>query len=550
MVPLWRKAAAFFIMSLIVAAWFTLALTWLAPPVLTAKPPAEPIEPAPEDRALVERLRLSVNQGGSAELAKALAEMLPAPGEEETWAKALAELSNPSFSKRDAAEALLRAAGTRARGIIHRHARFENDPESRDAITRLTANTAGLRAAGLAIDALVDAKPSGADAEVLARAAAYLPPMVARDRADAFLGSGTWSKDAPPAVREARVRAMAVAGKPWAELSVGLDDPDAGVRLATALAGFARDEESAARSLFSLFPRLAPGEARLVERILLVRGGPARVAPPLVMPADAAKVATGWAEWWPRRAAKVAPIKEAGFIVAQMNFLENLGVLTRFDLSGRELDSIARPGEALACGYGADGEPFLARSPEGATGSRIESIREAGGHAVSVPGRLVAAFSEGEQWVLVARERVERVGPEGRFVIHKAPGRVLSAAARAADGWFALWHDDGTLLWIDQAGKEKHRVQLPIPQGTALGLQALPGRRLLVPLMADNRVAEFTDDGVEVDSVPVETPLAVRRLSSGRWLVATPKGLISLEADGRFSKRIGLSGLPSGLEVR
>lgn len=548
--PLWRKLAAFLTMALIVAAWVMLALTWLAPPVPTAKAPAELIEPAPEDRALVERLRQSVNQGGCAELARALAEMLPAPAEEESWTRALAELSSPSFGTRDAAEALLRAAGTRSRGIIHRHARFDNDPESRDAIARLTANTAGLRAAGLAIDALVDAKPSGADAEVLARAAAYLPPMAERDRADRFLGSAAWLKDATPAMREARVRAMTAAGRPWAELSRGLDDPDAGVRLATALAGFELDEESAAMSLFSMFPSLSPGEARRIERILLVRGGPARVAPPRVSPADGSDVAKGWAEWWPRRAAKVAPVKEAGFIVAQVNFLDSLGVLTRFDLSGKELDTIARPGEALACGFGADGEPFLARIPEAATGSRVESIREAGGLAVSVPGRLVAAFSEGEQWVLVARERVERVGPEGRFVIHKAPGRVLAAAARAADGWFALWQDDGALLWIDQEGKERHRFQLPIPQGTALGPQAVAGRRLLVPLMAENRVAEFTDNGVEVDSVPVETPLAVRRLSSGRWLVATPKGLISLDSEGRFTKRIGLSGLPTGLEVR
>lgn len=550
MVPLWRKMAACVTMSLIVTAWFTLALTWLAPPVLTAKPTAETVEPAPEDRALVERLRQSVSQGGSTELAKGLAGMLPVPGEEEAWGKALAELSSPSFSTREAAEALLRAAGTRARGIIHRHSRFETDPECREAIARLTSNAAGLVAASLALDSLVDAKPSGGDAEILGRAAAYLPPMPARDRADAYMGPRPWVKDASAALREARIRSMLASGKPWTELAIGLEDPDPGVRLASALAGFELDEEAGAKALFAIFPTLSLSEARRIERILLARAGPARVAPPLAMPPDPGAVAGGWADWWPRRAAKVAPTKETGFIVAQANLLERLGVLTRFDLSGREQDSIARPGEALACGYGADGEPFLARMPEDSAGSRIESVREVGGPLVSVPGRLVAAFAEGEQWVLVARERVERVGPEGRFVIHKAPGRVVAGAARATDGWFALWHDDGTLIWIDSAGKERHRFQLPIPQGTALGLQALPGRRLLVPLMADNRVAEFTDDGVEVDSVPVETPLAVRRLSSGRWLVATPKGLISLEPDGRFSKRIPLNGLPSGLEVR
>lgn len=94
------------------------------------------------------------------------------------------------------------------------------------------------------------------------------------------------------------------------------------------------------------------------------------------------------------------------------------------------------------------------------------------------PGRLVAAFAEGDKWLLVARDRVERVDLAARVVVYRAPGRVLSAAARAADGWLALWHDDGTLLWIDGAGAIKHRFTLPLPQATAQGMQALPGRRL------------------------------------------------------------------------
>lgn len=113
--PLWRKLAAGLTMSLIVAAWFSLSLTWLASPAQSPRPAVEG-DPAPEDRALVERLRQSVSQGGAAELSKALAEMLPAPGEEEAWQKALAELSSADFRVREAAEAVLRGAGTRARG--------------------------------------------------------------------------------------------------------------------------------------------------------------------------------------------------------------------------------------------------------------------------------------------------------------------------------------------------------------------------------------------------------------------------------------------------
>lgn len=550
MAPMWRTTGAVLTISLIIAAWFTLALAWLSPAGHGTRMAADSFEPAPEDRALVERLRQSVNQGGGAGVAQALAAMLPAPGEEEAWNKALVELSNPDFAVRHAAEAALRAAGTRARGIIQRHARFAADPEARVAISGLTTNTAGLAAAAVALDTLVDSKPSGTDLEILARAAAYLPPMPARDRADLFLGNHPLAGPASGAEREARIRALAAAGKPWADLAPGLDDTDPGVRLAAALAGFGMEEDSGARALFAMAPSLAMGEARRVEKIILSRAGPSRVAPPLVAQADAAAVARGWAEWWPGRAAKATHPGESGCVVAQVNLFEPMAVLTRFDLAGKELETVARPGEALACGYCAAGTPFLARLPEGSVGSRVESMRNASEPLASAQGRLVAVFTEGDQWILVARERVELAGPRGRSVIHVAPGRVLAGAARAADGWLALWHDDGTLAWLDSTGKEMGRFRLPIPQGTALGLQARPGRRLLVPLMAENRVAEFTDQGVEVDSVPVETPLAVRLLSTGNWLVATPKGLIMLDAEGRFAKRILLNGLPSGLEAR
>lgn len=549
MVPLWRKLAAGLTMSLIVAAWFSLSLTWLASPAQSPRPAVEG-DPAPEDRALVERLRQSVNQGGAAELSKALAEMLPAPGEEEAWQKALAELSSADFRVRESAEAVLRGAGTRARGVIHRHGRFESDAESAAAISRLTPNLAGLDAASAALDALAKAVPAGVDSEVMARAVAYLPPMPARDRADRLLGARPAAKDAPPAVREARVRCMAAADKPWSDLAGGLADSDPGVRLAAALAGFERDEEEAVKALFALFPSLATGEARRVERLMLHRGGPGKVAAAVIHSGDLASVAKSWAEWWPKREARVAVPRESGWIVAQANLVDRLAILTRFDLAGKELDGIARPGEALACGFGADGEPYLARIPEDSAASRIESMREVGGPLVSVPGRLVAVFASGETWTLVARDRVEKVGPEGRQVLHKAPGRVISAAARAEDGWLALWHDDGTLLWIDSTGREKHRFKLPVPQGTSLGPQALPGRRVLVPLLASNRVAEFTDDGTEVDSVAVESPMAVRRLANGHWIVATPRGIIFLDAEGRYMRRVPLNGLPSGIDAR
>jgi hypothetical protein len=193
----------------------------------------------------------------------------------------------------------------------------------------------------------------------------------------------------------------------------------------------------------------------------------------------------------------------------------------------------------------------MARVPDPGAPPRIESPPGDDKEPLATsPGRLVAAFAEGDKWLLVARDRVERVDLAARVVVYRAPGRVLSAAARAADGWLALWHDDGTLMWIDGAGAIKHRFTLPLPQATAQGMQALPGRRLLVPLLAEHRLIEVSDTGLILNELAVETPLAARRLLSGSHLVATPKGLIRFTADGQFERRIDLDALTAGMEVR
>ena len=552
MVPLWRKMAAGLTMTFIVVCWFGLALSWLAPLSATSRMLMEDVEPLPEDRALVERLRKSVAPGHGGEVAAALAAMLPAAEEEQSWLAALAALSNEDFTTREKAEGVLRAAGGRARGVIVRHARFELDPSALDAISRLTANSAAATASARALDVLLDAPPAEKDLTVIAEAAAYLPPSAARDRADVRVAGKAIGANAPAALREVHLRGLVATGKPWAVLAPGLSDPDPGARLVVALAGLALDENAAAAAVFEIWPKTSPAEARRIERLLLARGGAPRVAPAISVSTSAADVARAWSAWWPGRPARVAgPPAETGFIVAQASLINGEAYLSRFNLAGEVISRNALRGEPLACGYTAAGEPFMARVPDPGAPTRIESPPGDDKEPLATsPGRLVAAFAEGDKWLLVARDRVERVDLAARVVVYRAPGRVLSAAARAADGWLALWHDDGTLLWIDGAGAIKHRFTLPLPQATAQGMQALPGRRLLVPLLAEHRLIEVSDTGLILNELAVETPLAARRLLSGAHLVATPKGLIRFTADGQFERRIDLDALTAGMEVR
>ena len=552
MVPLWRKMAAGLTMILIVACWFGLALSWLAPLSATSKMAMSDMEPAPEDRALVERLRKSVAPGNGAEISAALAAMVPTAEEEQAWQTALAGLSHADFATREKAEGVLRAAGGRARGMIFRHARFELDPEANDAIARLTANSAAATAAARALDVLLDSAPAEKDLPAIAEAAAYLPPSAARDRADARVAGKAMRANAPSALRELYLRGQVATGKPWAALAPSLADADPGVRLVAALAGLANDENAAAEAVFEIWPKTSPAEARRIERLLLARGGAPRVAPAISVVTTTTEVARAWSAWWPGRPARLAgPSVETGFIVAQASLNNGEAYLTRFNLAGEVLGRNALRGEPLACGYTVAGEPFMARVPDFGAPTRIESPPGDDKEPLATSsGRLVAAFAEGYKWLLVARDRVERVDLAARVVVYRAPGRVLSAAARAADGWLALWHDDGTLLWIDSAGAIKHRFALPLPQATAQGMQALPGRRLLVPLLAEHRLIEVSDTGLVVNELAVETPLAARRLLSGAHLVATPKGLMRFSADGQFERRLELDALTAGMEVR
>lgn len=552
MVPLWRKLAAGLTMTFIVVSWFGLALTWLAPISATVQIALDDIEPPPEDRALVERLRKSVAPGHGAEIVAALAAMVPTAEEEQAWSAALVDLSHAEFATREKAESVLRAAGSRARALIVRHSRFETDLAALDAISHLTANSAAATAAARALDVLLDSAVAAKDLPVIAEVAACLPPSPARDRADVRVAGKAVRAHATAALREVHLRGLVATGKPWSELAPFLSDTDSGVRLTAALAGLALDENAAAQAVFEIWPKTSPAEARRIERVLLARGGAARVAPPIDPSISMAEVVRAWSVWWPGRPARAAaPPAETGFIVAQASLNNGEGILARFNLLGEVLGRNALRGEPLACGYTAAGDPFMARMPDSGAPTRIESPPgDDQEPKATFSGRLIAAFAEADRWLLVGRDRVERVDAAGRAVIFQAPGRVLSAAARAADGWLALWHDDGTLLWIDGAGTIKHRFVLPVPQATAQGMQALPGRRLLVPLLAEHRLLEVSDSGVVLNELAVESPLAARRLMSGVYLVATPRGMMRFGPDGHFERRIDLDALPAGMEIR
>ena len=95
-----------------------------------------------------------------------------------------------------------------------------------------------------------------------------------------------------------------------------------------------------------------------------------------------------------------------------------------------------------------------------------------------------------------------------------------------------------------------NQFRLPPPQVVGAGIQVLPGRRLLVPLVGENRVAELDRDGQEIRSISVESPLAAIRLRDGGTLVTSPEGLTRLDPADRLLSRQRVDWLPVALSIR
>lgn len=521
-------------------------------------------------------LREAIRLGDNRAMVRELDRFLPGAEEEKKWPKLIRQLADEDASRRDAAMAGLVEAGPVVLGHARRARSMETDLTARALLAALAGELPVKTTASALIQTIRQAdigKDAAAVRAVYWRLVPHTPDQVVEQalfrelELDLATPGGVEAArahlaDPDPARRECAVRLLAgrsSQGDNRTALAKLVNDPDPAVSLRVRLTMLDAGEPTRPVALAERLVDAPAALCRMAESRLLALASDTDLLP--AWQEDAATrsaCADAWKKWLAepgRGMLALQPVRRLErLLIGQINSGQNESVLLELDPAGKTLERLVTNDQIVACGYEAGGRAFVARSDQAAAELawpfRKEDDRR---KAVDLDGRVVAVMPMEEGGYLVARRdrviRLDAAGKETGAPVLSLGKRVISGAARARDGWFALWRDDGTLSWHNAAGESAGQFRLPPPQVVGIGMQALPGRRLLVPLVGENRLAELDREGNELHSVAVESPLAALRLPDGGTLVGSPEGLLRFDPADQQISRQRVDWLPVALGV-
>ncbi len=545
--------------------------------VSTAPPELTDEEAGGARAARLAGLREAVRAGDNRAMARELDRFLPGPEDEKKWPRWIAQLADEDAARRDAAVASLLEAGPAVLGQARRARSMETDLTARALLDSLAEDLPVKAASSALVQAIRQADIGKDPAAVRALFWRLVPhtPDAAVEQAltrelelDLASPGGAEAAraqltDDDPARREMAVRLLAGRsgeGELPAALGKLKQDRDPAVALRTLLA--LTDMGQAVKPA-ELAERLADAPAplcRIAEARLLWLGRDGDRFPPWQEDAGSRSAcAQAWRDWLAEPGRDKLELKPSPrldrVLIGQINSAQGESVLLELDAAGKTQARLLTADLMLSCGFTPEGRSFLAKG-DGDKGQLAWPDREGEGkrEPADLEGRLVTvAPLEGGGFLLARRDRVSRLDAQGKETgepLVLTGKRIISAVAAARDGWFATWRDDGTLIWHSADGEVVNQFRLPPPQVVGVGIQVLPGRRLLVPLVGENRLAELDFEGREVRSISVESPLAVARLRDGGTLVTSPEGLTRLDPADRLVSRQRVDWLPVALAVR
>ena len=521
-------------------------------------------------------LRDAVRSGDNRAMVRELDRFLPKADEEKIWPKLIRQLADEDASRRDTAMAALIEAGPVVLGHARRARSMETDLTARALLAALAEELPVKTTASALIQTIRQADIGKDPASVRAVYWRLVPhtPDLAVEHAlfrelelDLATPGGVEAArahvaDPDPARRECAVRLLAgqsSQGDGLTALAKLVNDPDPAVSLRARLALL--DAGQPTRPV-ALAERLADAPAplcRVAESRLLALAQDADPLPPWQEDAASRSAcADAWKRWLAEPGRDTLELKPTRrlerLLIGQINSAQNESVLLELDPAGKTLERLLTNDQIVACGYDAAGRAFVAKADQ-ASAELAWPFRKGDDRrkAVDLDGRVVAVMPlEGGGYLVARRDRVNRLDADGKESgppLVSLGKRIISGAARARDGWFALWRDDGIVSWHNATGESVGQFRLPPPQVVGIGLQALPGRRLLVPLVGENRLAELDRDGRELHSVAVESPLAALRLPEGGTVVGSPEGLLRFDPADHQVARQRVDWLPVALGV-
>lgn len=482
----------------------------------------------------------------------------------------LAQLGDDSFRIRQSASLELLARGDRAVWFL-RAQRRHPDPEVAGRIARCLQERPDLLAEQVAaIDLLFTQVPDQAG-EVLLAYAPFAEDDTLRDRIAAGLAqrvphdeklrtalAGTLA-DGEPLRRAVAARALIKSGdgkSREATLRL-LHDADARVRSQVGRALLAVRDPRGIPGLISALHELDEAQTWPVVDLLGELAGEEAPALPLT---DRKALQIAWQEWWRRSEPRLEaanptfrwPEPEAGAtLIARLDLSTLKGQVAEIVVSGltplprRDYRITWRVNDLrypLSVSY-LSAERFLVAE------MRADRVSEqsVAGEIVwekEVPGPIFAQRLPEGQTFIVCRDRLLIVDARGQEVFRQSRARPdLVAARRGPNGTIAALTSEGECLWLDREGKETGRFRFASAAVLGLGFDLLPGGRVLIPLVDENRVVEVDARGRELWWTGARSPVVARRLSGGRTLIVgrlPPRRLGRFAAEDRLAGDMGL----------
>lgn len=318
-----------------------------------------------------------------------------------------------------------------------------------------------------------------------------------------------------------------------------LDDPDAGVRLRTALALVRANERQAVEALIRLMGELPADQLWLAQDMLFQLAG--ENAPQLPTGNDAqvgAKRQAVWEEWWKKHGealdlAKLTPATTVyGYtLLVQVDPNNNGGRVVELGRDGKPrwmIEGLQFPVDAHMIG---NSRVLISEY----NGRRVTE-RDLKGTIVwkkdNLPGSPVNVqrLRNGNTFIATENTLLE-VNPAGATVTSHQVGGGVTAACRLPNGQTVCLTQRGTCIRLDTNGKEVKSFASGRGGGWTSGLDLLANGRILIAQPDRNSVAEYDLEGKQVWQASAPSITTASRTPNGNTLVASFDGRRVYELD-------------------
>jgi hypothetical protein len=458
------------------------------------------------------------------------------------------ELGDDSFPVREKASAALIEQGVAAMPLLRAAFRREtdpevlrrvqacldllnrrNDPELIDAASRLLATRRPADTAAVLLAYLPLAEDEGVADEVRATLAAV---AIREGKADPTLQAAL--TDSLPGRRAAAGEALCRAGLVDEQTGVHklLQDPEPVVRLRVAMALVHARDKQAVPVLLDLLTTLPHEQARPVEDFLywLAEESGPHVA--LGENEDSRRQCRdAWSEWWEKNGDKIDPARLETYqptLGYTLIILLDEGRIIDLDANNNirfQLDGLNWPLDAQMLPH----DHVLVAEHNG----NVVTERNRKGEIVwkkEIPGPIMAQRLPNGNTFIGTRTMLTEVTHDGKpvFSYSRPDNDLFKKAAKLPNGDIAFVTHTGRFIRVTPEKKEINAFSAAV-ETFGGRLEVLPNGHILIPLMSQNKVVEYTTEGKPVWEVNFDQPVAAVRLRNGHTLATSMNQLRAVE---------------------